>query len=255
MGDNMKIMTVCTECLRESIDPSKDPSKAYNYLEVTSESLYFGKCKYNHDISYSVQGTGFETLFELGILALNEGFTREAISSFAVAIERCHEFILKVLMLEMEVGMDHIEETWKYVSPQSERQLGAFYFCYLATINEVPPKISNNKMQFRNNVIHKGYIPTVQEASGYEKFAYNYILQLLIKVKETCNPNHIFEVMVLNQKNYNKNPIHGEIKTISTSFNLFGSDSPLEIIRDYTYENQIAKFLKNQEGFYPKYKK
>lgn len=253
----MKIMTTCQECFNNfEIKDSYSYSKCINYLEINNELIIKGKCKEGHEIVVAVQGTGFETLFELGVLALRDGYNREAITSFAVAIERFHEFAIKVLMLELGSNIDQIESTWKHLSKQSERQLGAFYFIYLAYLKSEPPMIDNKKISFRNDVTHKGYIPSEEQAKDYEKFAFEYILNILILLKKNCNPLKFFEVITLNQKKYNQNPSNASIKTFMGHVNFFGSDSDLELISKFKYEDKIASFLKSQEqSSTPKYKK
>jgi hypothetical protein len=59
-----------------------------------------------------------------------------------------------------------IEETWKSMAKQSERQFGAFCVLYCleaAKSFALPPEIP----QFRNKVIHEGYIPTEAEVMDF----------------------------------------------------------------------------------------
>ena len=46
----------------------------------------------------------FEVLFELGTEALLAGYAREAVSSFAAALERCFEFYVRAYALEQAAG-------------------------------------------------------------------------------------------------------------------------------------------------------
>jgi hypothetical protein len=60
-----------------------------------------------------------------------------------------------------------LEAAWKQVSAQSERQLGAFAILYLREYGTPAPLLSPSMAEFRNNVIHKGYIPSRSEAVEY----------------------------------------------------------------------------------------
>jgi len=56
---------------------------------------------------------------------------------------------------------------WKEVSSQSERQLGAFVFVWATNFGKAPALLPNALVKFRNEVIHKGKIPSKEEALRY----------------------------------------------------------------------------------------
>lgn len=60
-----------------------------------------------------------------------------------------------------------VAEAWKALSRQSERQLGAYISASLLLFKECPSLPNNKQIEFRNSVIHKGYIPTVDEAANF----------------------------------------------------------------------------------------
>jgi hypothetical protein len=95
-----------------------------------------------------------------------------------------YEYSIRVILKGFEIGTAEVEKTWKLVSSQSERQLGAFYFLYLSMFNEEPTSFPNKQTSFRNNVIHKGYIPSEKEVFDYAEEIYNYIMKITIKLKE-----------------------------------------------------------------------
>lgn len=53
------------------------------------------------------------------------------------------------------------------VSSQSERQLGAFIFLFTQHFKTKPELLHDNLVKLRNEVIHKGKIPTKDEAIKY----------------------------------------------------------------------------------------
>ena len=80
----------------------------------------------------------FEMLFDLGTRALMDGYAREAVASFAGSLERFFEFYTRAATLERAAGQgedfagaaERLEQSWKLLSAQSERQLGAFALAY-----------------------------------------------------------------------------------------------------------------------------
>lgn len=119
----------------------------------------------------------FEMLFDLGTRALVDGYAREAVVNFAAALERCFEFYLRSALLERfarehrELGdvTRELDATWKLLVSQSERQLGAFAAAYLAREGRAPEFLTPQGMgsDFRNRVIHRGYLPRESEVQEY----------------------------------------------------------------------------------------
>jgi hypothetical protein len=119
----------------------------------------------------------FETLFDLGTRALVDGYAREAVVNFAAALERCLEFYLRSALLEQaaQEGRDldatarSLDATWKLLVSQSERQLGAFAAVYLARQGHAPEFLTPQGLgaDFRNRVIHRGYLPRETEVQAY----------------------------------------------------------------------------------------
>lgn len=119
----------------------------------------------------------FEMLFDLGTRALMDGYAREAVVNFAAALERCLEFYLRSALLERAASehrdLDEVtrelEGTWKLLVSQSERQLGAFAGVYLGRQGRAPEFLTPQGLStdFRNRVIHRGYLPREDEVQTY----------------------------------------------------------------------------------------
>jgi len=104
----------------------------------------------------------------MGINALVDGYPREAVSSFASALERYYEFYWHVVANHYSIPINQVDSAWKAVGKQSERQLGMFVTASLLLTNQCPPLLkSNSEVMFRNKVIHGGYIPTLDEATSF----------------------------------------------------------------------------------------
>ena len=124
-------------------------------------------CTNGHSTTIVIESPKFSILFELGVLAWSAGFYRESVANMASSLERLYEFYIFYITSEKGIALDQFQKVWKLMSNQSERQLGAFLALYLLDNNDKPPLISNNLISFRNKVIHKGYIPTMEEALKY----------------------------------------------------------------------------------------
>ena len=87
------------------------------------------------------------------------------------------------MLLKNGIGQTEFRNSWKLVSNQSERQLGAFLFLYLNENRKTANYLSNPVVSFRNNVIHKGYIPTYREACDYGEDVLCFVRPILDDVK------------------------------------------------------------------------
>lgn len=154
--------------------------------ELRNDLTFHLECLLGHRSVLIFNAPKFELLFDMGASALLDGYGREAVSSFAAAQERFHEFGIKVFLIRRNVSKEQLLNTWKLVANQSERQLGAYYFLYLLHFN-APPPTNTKRVEFRNNVIHKGYVPTMAEATDYAEYVYDYIVETLEAMKSSLN--------------------------------------------------------------------
>lgn len=152
-------------------------------IEINERNIYELECFEGHKTTCLLNQRKFEILYEIGAYALIDGYTREAVSSFAVAVERLHEYCINILLIKNGISKEDREKTFKMVSNMSERQLGAFYYLYLNEFGEPPEQISNKKSEFRNKVTHKGVIPTYEQVLEYAEYIFEYIIHLLQKLR------------------------------------------------------------------------
>ena len=159
----MRLLIPCMQCFQELGKPNNE----FSQVEFSDNGCYEIKCSNGHVTVTVLQQQKFEVLFDIGAYAILDGYYREAVSSFTSSLERFYEFALKVL-LQSDVKSDELfNNCWKVVSKQSERQLGAFTFLWTSKFHEVPGLLSQKWVEFRNDVIHKGKIPTRDEAIQY----------------------------------------------------------------------------------------
>ena len=140
-------------------------------VRPTDDGCYTVRCELGHEALVYVSNLKFEILFDMGVHALYDGYPREAVSCFATTLERFYEFYWRVAMAHLKVPIAEIDESWRNVAKQSERQLGAYISaCLLLTNQKATIPNPNTHVKFRNRVIHEGYIPTKEEAIEYGDF-------------------------------------------------------------------------------------
>jgi len=159
----MRLLISCMQCFHEVGKPTEELHK----VEFRDDGRYEITCTRGHETTTILQQQKFEVLFEIGAHAVLDGYYREAVSSFTSSLERFHEFSLRVFMESASKSDLLFQSCWKKVAAQSERQLGAFTFLWASNFGEPPELLSNAQVSFRNEVIHKGKIPTKDEAIQY----------------------------------------------------------------------------------------
>jgi hypothetical protein len=169
----MQIFATCMECQKELGHPSFEPF----FVPYYEDRIAHITCSRGHKSIYVIQSQRFEVLMESGVNALAAGFTLEACASFSAALERLYEFALKVLATHRGVTEEAYDDTYKEMSRQSERQLGAFLILFALQFGSAY-KPNRSIVEFRNSVIHKGLIPTPEEAHEFCSKVYLEILKV-----------------------------------------------------------------------------
>lgn len=159
----MRLEIPCMKCLQEFGRPTGDFAR----VEFKDDGCYEVTCSFGHATVTVLQQQKFEILFDIGAHAILDGYYREAVSSFTSSLERFYEFAIRIF-LDKSTGSDDLFQTvWKNVSSQSERQLGAFIFLWATHFQEAALLLPQSMITFRNEVIHKGKIPSRDEATRY----------------------------------------------------------------------------------------
>ena len=138
----------------------------------------------------------FELLFDLGTRALLDGYAREAVASFAAALERFFEFYVRAHALEaaaarggdFAAARETLDRTWRHVASQSERQLGMLTLAYLLREGREPDFLDGKSLgsDFRNRVIHRGYLPGHAEVEAYAARVFALIDRLLTELGDAA---------------------------------------------------------------------
>ncbi len=198
----MKLPVSCMECLQENGEPG-----AFGFVELRDDGRYEVPCPYGHQTVAILQQQKFEILFEIGAHAILDGYYREAVSSFTSSLECFYEYAIKAI-LEKTTGSEELcKKSWIEISSQSERWLGAFIFMWAAYFGEVPTLISVSKLKFRtkdpvkfrNDVIHKGVIPTKDEAIRYGDAVLAVLIPCICTIQEKL-PDMIRKLVFTHQR-------------------------------------------------------
>ena len=218
----MKLFTTCMVCLKELGYPSFEPIIA-DYFDGATAII---ECARGHKSAVILQGQKFEILFESGASALLEGYTIEAASSFSASLERFYEFCIRVFRIKDGLNEIEFAKTFKEMAHQSERQFGVFLYLYLQNFGKAY-QVKHNLVTFRNKVVHKGYIPTIEEAESYGAQIFDEICDVYTLLKSAIVDDitkAVFAEMWERGKNLPSNMPRATLS--QSSFFSFAQDSP-----------------------------
>ena len=122
-----------------------------------------------------IQEPNWEMLITSGGIALSEGYPMEAVSGIAAGLERFTEFASRAILKSFGANDQAANGAWKHMSRQSERQIGGFVMLYAARYCEEAPMMPNKQVEFRNRVIHRGEIPSVEKVHEYGEEVFRFI--------------------------------------------------------------------------------
>ena len=171
----MRLTTICWQCSGEDIaNGLRLPATAIR-LPFRDSAYYEFKCPRGHQNSFLLDKALFEVLAESGLQAIADGYYREGVSSFASSLERFYEYYWMVVNRQKLTDVKQIEQAWKAVSAQTERQIGLFIGTYFAENRSPPPLLGRAAVKFRNEVIHKGRLPSQVEATTFAQEIVNLV--------------------------------------------------------------------------------
>jgi Arc/MetJ-type ribon-helix-helix transcriptional regulator len=175
----MRIATSCITCAMERDSLEKGEVL---FADLNDDDILVARCPKGHEVRFVLQQLRFEVLMEMGAMALLDGYYRKAVSSFAAAVERFMEFYIRAACGGRGVATEALTNTWKLMSSQSERQLGAFMALYLLE-EGAAPSLDAKMTEFRNAVIHKGRFPSRSEAYRYGEWAFSFMVEAGAKLR------------------------------------------------------------------------
>jgi len=182
----MKLPIACMKCAMTQRDVS--PSN-FTAVEFRDDGRYQTTCSKGHISIVLLQEQKFELLFDIGAYATQDGYYREAVTSFTASLERFYEFFIKAVLFGKSIDDQAVQRSMKFAK-LSERQLGGFIFLYTSEFRKSPILLENRKMgshtavEFRNEVVHRGKIPSSKEALEYGQIILELIKPVLLETKQ-----------------------------------------------------------------------
>lgn len=179
----MKVRICCQQCFEAGLKADKEKHVPYvptypywNYplVQIDKWPHFEMKCPEGHIHRYMFSNELYELLFQQATYCIQDGYYRESIGTYHAALERYFEYCIEIFSYYNNSSTEFIE-LWKNISQQSERQLGAYYSLWLATMGENPVFLDNKKVQLRNEIVHKGELANENDAKEYGKYVFEYI--------------------------------------------------------------------------------
>lgn len=159
-------------------------NKEWYQIDITNELYYEFVCINGHLNAFSMQSEKFELFLIHGLTSYNNDQRMETIFKLNLALEEFHKFCIKIFLRKNNISFSNIAETYKKIVKRSEQINGAFYSLYLNAFDCVPDDFMERMSNFRNKLIHNGYFPTKSETDKYAKDVFNYIKQIINKLKK-----------------------------------------------------------------------
>ena len=208
------------------------------HVSPNNEGIYKVDCPNGHHFSVNILSHHFQVLFENGIHALSDDYYIESFVSFVTSHERFIEYFLNVVLKSNKVSGLEFNNTWKELAKQSERQIGAFYLIYLQEFKKKPSQLSEKNRILRNNVIHKGYLPTKEDCINFGDNVLEFIRPIINRLKTEKK----YEKELISSVNHtgkfdNKELIHRYVP-----YQIFAINRPI----NQTENRSIIDFLEEQ---------
>jgi hypothetical protein len=176
----VRIRLVCSECSKLNQNMAVFHTGIWN-----DDGIYVGTCPSGHSLNLLTQTLRHEMLFDIALNAIADHYYREAVSSFTSSMERFFEFVIRVICRHKNVTPIEFDKCWKHVK-QSERQLGGYIFAHLGQFGSCPVMLPPTMVELRNDVIHKGQLPSRSEAIEFGEGVYCVIQCGVSKLRADC---------------------------------------------------------------------
>jgi hypothetical protein len=173
----MKVTATCPTCLDEQQKAGKEPRMVMVAGELDDNGSVHVECDHAHKTIVIYDSRRYQVLVQSAARAFLDGYTNEVVAVMSSALERAYEFYIRVSCRAKGIAAEVIEDAWKVVAAQSERQYGAFQFLYL-TDQGKPYQLDTRITEFRNRVIHRGKIVREHEALEFAEKVFKAIREL-----------------------------------------------------------------------------
>jgi hypothetical protein len=157
----MRIPLLCHECLR-----SQASGFVYANATVDENGALVAECDNGHSNQWLTRKPNHEWLATAGALALCDRYLREAVFSFAAALESSFAFYVEASLQHAGLGVDSVRELVRK-NRLAERRIGMVSVCYLRDTGRQFPHLQGKWVEFRNDVVHNGHWPSPDKAVDY----------------------------------------------------------------------------------------
>jgi hypothetical protein len=173
----MKLQIWCLQC--STATPARRSSC---FAELREDGVYEVRGDRGHRVLAALQNHRFELLFDSAALALRDDYYREAVATFAAALEAFWGFYARVVARHFGVKPEEIPQLQKDLK-LSERRAGAMFLAHLLLTGAAYQGDPASRRTFRNNVLHDGYFPSRDEAMSYGRYVHDTILDGLEELR------------------------------------------------------------------------
>ncbi len=187
----MRVIATCPTCLQKQSEGGKQPSFNPIAGELDDNGSIHVTCEYGHYGIVIYDSRRYEVLVKSAARAFLDGYTNEVVAVMSSALERAYEFYIRVLCRAKGLSADVLEDAWKGVAAQSERQFGAFQFLYLLD-QERPYRPDPFITEVRNKVVHRGKIVREPEALEFAEKVFK-VIRDLESILQSKFPEFVFE--------------------------------------------------------------
>ena len=237
------------------------PNFVFKQEALNDEFCFLTTCSKGHKSITVLQNERFQLLFDMACNAYLNGDYKDSVTNAASAVERFHEYFIKVVELapfteSHDLYFQHYNKflkIWKQVDNQTERQTGGFLMLYFCVFNDLPPKyLDNNTAGFRNKVVHKGHLPKQDKTLEYLEKCYMYMLEIIGLMRTKYNESMLCLALCENKIKAEKmnSALNLPVQTIAANsvINLNGNPEELNKISFETALKSYSKMNKSIEN-------
>ena len=170
----MRVIAACPQCILAQSKDGKQPRLNPITGELDDNGSIHVTCENGHYGIVVYDARRYEVLVKSAARAFLDGYTNEVVAVMSSALERAYEFYIRVSCRAKNVSSEILEDAWKGVAVQSERQFGAFQFLYLLDHYE-PFRLDPLISEVRNKVVHRGKIVRENEALQFAESVFEII--------------------------------------------------------------------------------
>ncbi|MDH6268325.1 hypothetical protein M2360_003730 [Rhizobium sp. SG_E_25_P2] len=196
----MKVLIVCPKCNQMYFEGNTAfGAPTIHSVPITDNGICIFTCERGHTTSTLFTQPKFEVLCEVAAQAIVDGYFRDAVASFAAALERAMEFYCRVIF-NTRGKDDEFNLAWNPLDKSSERQFGFFHAVFSMENSKKVPALNDGKKgtQFRNKVVHKGYIPAKAETVEFGQTIVDLIIEIIapLHTKYAASVSNVTEALL-----------------------------------------------------------